>query len=120
MSRHLLRPILQMHTGNSQFVRPSLGAWTHHGLGSMKENLPGIVKITPATGFGGAQNYGSAFLPAHHQGTRIGSAKRPNAGAEVPNLEPKLSQEKQRAELDPIQTFNRSKLEPETYDPQVK
>ena len=111
---------LQMHTGSSQFVRPSLGAWTHYGLGSMNENLPGFVTITPASGFGGAQNYGSAFLPAHHQATRIGSAKRPITGAEVPNLKPKLSQEKQRAELDLIQTFNRAKLEQETYDPQVE
>ena len=44
----------------------------------------------------------------------------PIAGAEVPNLKPKLSQEKQRAELDLIQTFNRAKLEQETYDPQVE
>ncbi len=111
---------LQMHTGSSQFVRPSLGAWTHYGLGSMNENLPGFVTITPASGFGGAQNYGSAFLPAHHQGTRIGSAKRPIAEAKVPNLQPRTSPQRQRAELDLIQAFNQSKLDRERHDPQVE
>lgn len=111
---------LQMHTGSFQFVRPSLGAWTHYGLGSANENLPGFITITPASGLGGAQNYGSAFLPAHHQGTRIGTSKRPIAGAEVPNLKPRLDLEKQRAELDLIQSFNRSKLEREIQDPQVE
>jgi Protein of unknown function (DUF1501) len=110
---------VQMHTGSFQFVRPSLGAWTHYGLGSANENLPGFITITPASGLGGAQNYGSSFLPAHHQGTRIGTSKRPISGAEVPNLKPRLDLEKQRAELDLIQSFNRSKLEREIHDPQV-
>lgn len=111
---------LQMHTGSAQFVRPSLGAWTHYGLGSMNENLPGFVTLTPASGFGGAQNYGSAFLPAHHQGTRIGSSKRPIAGAEVANLKPRLDSKSQQKELNLIQSFNRSKLAREQQDPQVE
>lgn len=32
---------LKLHTGNSQFVRPSLGAWTLYGLGTVNENLRG-------------------------------------------------------------------------------
>ncbi len=111
---------MQMHTGSSQFVRPSLGAWTHYGLGSTNENLPGFVTITPASGNGGAQNYGSAFLPAHFQGTRIGSLNRPVLGAEIPNLKPKLDRVRQRSELDLIQAFNRTKLEREKHDPQVE
>jgi len=111
---------LKMHTGSSQFVRPSLGAWTHYGLGSMNENLPGFITITPASGFGGAQNYGSAFLPALHQGTRIGAEKRPIANAEMANLKPKLNATAQRAELDFIQALNRGKLAREQNDPQVE
>lgn len=111
---------LQMHTGSSQFVRPSLGAWTHYGLGSMNDNLPGFVTITPASGLGGAQNYGSSFLPAHHQGTRIGSAKRPIQDAKIPNLQPRLSPQQQRAELDLIQSFNRGKLAREKHAPQIE
>lgn len=111
---------MQMHTGSFQFVRPSLGAWVHYGLGSANENLPGFITITPTSGFGGAQNYGSSFLPAHYQGTRIGSNFRPIATAEVPNLKPRLDLDKQRAELDLIQSFNQSKLQHEGYDPQVE
>lgn len=65
---------VQMHTGNFQFVRPSLGAWTLYGLGTENENLPGFISINPPTGVGGAQNYGSAFLPAAFQGTRFNIA----------------------------------------------
>src|SRR4030095_7297087 len=95
---------LKLHTGNSQFVRPSLGAWTLYGLGTLNENLPGFITLTPLAQFGGAQNYGSVVLPAIYQATRIGSDNRPIAGAEVRNLETKLSPNAQRDELDLIQT----------------
>lgn len=62
---------IQMHTGNFQSVRPSLGAWTLYGLGSESQNLPGFISINPPTATGGAQNYGSAFLPAAFQGTKF-------------------------------------------------
>lgn len=62
-----------MHTGSFQFVRPSLGSWTLYGLGSDNENLPGFVTVNPPAG--SAQNYGSAFLPATHQGLRIGLSR---------------------------------------------
>ncbi|HBJ85365.1 MAG TPA: DUF1501 domain-containing protein, partial [Verrucomicrobiales bacterium] len=35
----------QLHTGTTQFVRPSLGAWTLYGLGTQNQNLPGFVTI---------------------------------------------------------------------------
>ena len=111
---------LRMHTGSSQFVRPSLGAWTHYGLGSLNENLPGFISLTPPSGFGGVQNYGSAFLPAIHQGTRIGADKRPVAGAQMANLAPRQSAAAQRAELDLVQAFNRAKLAREKVNPQVE
>ena len=64
------RALTQMHTGTAQFIRPSLGAWTLYGLGSENDSLPGFVSINPPAGT--AQNYGSAFLPAIYQGTKIG------------------------------------------------
>lgn len=111
---------LQMHTGSSQFVRPSLGAWTHYGLGSINKNLPGFITMTPASGFGGAQNYGSGFLPAHHQGTRLGTEKRPIKGVGLSNLDPILTKKNQLQELNLIQDLNRSKLEREKHAPQVE
>ncbi len=111
---------LKLHTGNSQFVRPSLGAWTLYGLGSTNENLPGYVTLTPPSQFGGAQNYGSAFLPAIYQATRIGGDARPIAGAEVRNLSTQLSPAAQRAELELVQALNREKLARDKFNPEVE
>mgnify|MGYP003668520579 FL=1 len=111
---------LRMHTGSSQFVRPSLGAWTQYGLGSLNENLPGFITLSPPSGLGGAQNYGSAFLPAQYQGTRIGVEKRPIANAQIANLTSSQSPAAQRAELDLVQSLNQSKLRREQRDPQVE
>ena len=101
---------LQMHTGSFQFVRPSLGAWTLYGLGTENENLPGFITLTPPAASGGAQNYGSSFLPAIYQGTRIGSDNRPIASAQIRNLKSPLNTDAQRAELDFVQTLNRATL----------
>ncbi len=112
--------MLKLHTGNSQFVRPSLGAWALYGLGSLNENLPGFVTLTPPSGFGGAQNYGSSFLPAMYQATRIGSDNRPIAGAEVRNLSTQLSPYAQRVELDLVQALNREKLGRDRINPEIE
>lgn len=111
---------LKMHTGSFQFVRPSLGAWSLYGLGTQNENLPGFISLTPPSAFGGAQNYGSAFLPAIYQGTRIGADNRPIAGAEVRNLASPLSVQAQRAELDLVQTLNREALQKDKVNPDVE
>lgn len=63
--------MLQMHTGHFQFVRPSMGAWSLYGLGTENQSLPGFISINPPTATGGAQNYGSAFLPAACQGAKF-------------------------------------------------
>lgn len=101
---------VKLHTGTSQVVRPSLGAWAHFGLGSLNDNLPGFITITPPRGFGGVQNYGSAFLPAIHQGMPVGQENRPISGATVPHLQSRDPQPVQRRELDLVQAINRSKL----------
>ncbi len=98
---------LRMHTGSSQFVRPSLGAWATYGLGTENENLPGFITIAPPNNVGGAQNFGSAFLPAIYQGTRIGAGGRFGSQAQVKNLQPPGTAQAQRLELDLIQTLNR-------------
>jgi hypothetical protein len=111
---------LNLHTGNVRLVRPSLGAWTTYGLGTVNENLPGFVTITPPSDVGGAQNYGSAFLPAIYQGTRIGAYNRPIARAEVKNLQPRISANAQRDVLDFAQNLNHEALSQEQYDPEVE
>jgi hypothetical protein len=95
--------VVQMHTGsaNAALTRPSLGAWLLYGLGSENQDLPGYITINPPPNFGGAVNYGSAFLPAHFQGTRI------NDRGELPNLKSATARSLQRKQLDLIQSFNR-------------
>ena len=78
--------LLRLHTGQANLVRPSVGAWVSYGLGCESDNLPAFITISPPRGHGGKQNYGSAFLPAIHQGTAIGSAEIPVSKAIVSNL----------------------------------
>ena len=112
---------LMMHTGHSQLVRPSLGAWTLYGLGTENENLPGFIAIKPVTRNGGPQNYGNAFLPPIYQGTRIGSEAAPVASAELGNIRnPRLDQAAQRMQLDLVQAMNRKLLERERVQPGVE
>jgi hypothetical protein len=94
--------VVQLHTGsaNAALTRPSMGAWLLYGLGSENQDLPGYVTINPPPNFGGAVNYGSAFLPAHFQGTRI------NDQGYMPNLKPPSEVALQRKQLDLIQALN--------------
>jgi len=109
------------HTGNFQFTRPSMGAWILYGLGTENQNLPGFITINPSQTLGGAQNYGSAFLPACYQGTRIG-----NMGQSVKNISikdiqsPHLNRAQQRRQIDFIQGLNRRHLGRRGVDPQVE
>lgn len=111
---------LQMHTGSAQFVRPSLGAWTVYGLGTENENLPGFVTLSPPSDLGGAQNYGSAFLPAANQATRIGSGRRPIALSGVRNLKAAMPADAQRRAIDLVQGMNREALGREGVSPDIE
>lgn len=77
---------LFLHCGSTNFVRPSMGAWVSYGMGSENRNLPAFVTIAPSLGNGGTRNFGSAFLPARHQGTAIGSAGQPARELRIRNL----------------------------------
>lgn len=103
--------LLRLHTGQANLVRPSVGAWVSYGLGRANENLPAFVTVSPPRGHGGVQNYGSAFLPAAHQGFAIGSAETPIKEAKVANVgSRRLSADDQRRQLEVIQQLNRTHL----------
>ena len=104
-----------LHIGSEMFVRPSMGAWVVYGLGSEAEDLPGFVTIDPIQDQGGAMNYGSAFLPATFQGTRLGTGS-----SGVPNLSGSLSESAQRKQLDFIQKANRRLLEKQPAHPEIE
>ena len=123
---------VQMHTGSFQFVRPSVGAWSLYGLGTENENLPGFITLNPPADNGGAQNYGSAFLPAICQGTKIGGAQLPDLYAELlkkdvapgppmKNIDNKsVSRDLQRAQIDLIRGLNERKMERDGFHPQIE
>ncbi|NBW97614.1 MAG: DUF1501 domain-containing protein [Planctomycetia bacterium] len=108
----------QLHTGATQFIRPSLGAWTLYGLGTENQNLPGFIVINPP--IAAARTFGSAFLPAVYQATRVGgtllprfAARRSGGGssAAVANIEsPLLDRAAQRSQLDLVQQLNAAQL----------
>jgi hypothetical protein len=95
--------VVQLHTGsaNAALTRPSMGSWLLYGLGTQNQDLPGYITINPSPNFGGAVNYGSAFLPAHYQGSRI------NDLGYMPNLKASAANTLQRRQLDFIQNLNR-------------
>ena len=112
---------LQMHTGEFRFVRPSVGAWTLYGLGTENQDLPGFITIKPEPQLGGAQNYGSAFLPAMYQGTRIGRRGQSLQNAQIGNLNnDQLDLTIQRDQLDLIQSMNQDLLTQQKIDPQIE
>jgi hypothetical protein len=115
---------IQMHTGSSQFIRPSMGAWTLYGLGTESENMPGFINLSATTGNGGAQKYGSAFLPGIYQGTaigRLGPFGRVVGDLKVNNAaNAKLSPGQQRAQLDFVQALNREQLARDGVNPQIE
>ena len=108
-----------MHTGSSQFVRPSIGAWTLYGLGTNNADLPGFVALGAPNG--NANHFGSGFLPAIYQGARFGTDSRRPGGnnrssrreskPKIPNIaNPKLDRELQRVQLNYVQSLNKAKL----------
>lgn len=108
--------VVALHTGNENFVRPSVGAWVTYGLGSEAESLPGFVTINPIADKGGAANYGSAFLPATFQGTRLSSAARG-----LPNIRNRtLSGNDQRRQLDFVQQANRRLLKQNSDNSEIE
>ncbi|MDV6030162.1 MAG: DUF1501 domain-containing protein [Phycisphaera sp. RhM] len=103
--------LLKLHTGSDQFVRPSMGSWLVYGLGTENENLPAFVTICPTLAHGGVNNWGTAFLPAHCQGTPIGNASLPATAAKVKHIRnDRIAPDLQRRQLDLIASMNREHL----------
>ncbi|MEM9015893.1 MAG: DUF1501 domain-containing protein [Verrucomicrobiota bacterium] len=101
---------LFLHTGATNLVRPSMGAWISYGLGSDNENLPAFVTVNPPANKGGPRNYANAFLPAFHQGTVLGTPGNPNAKPEIRNLSNPLSKEAVLREHEFLDQLNRAQL----------
>jgi uncharacterized protein (DUF1501 family) len=90
-----------------------MGAWISYGLGSENENLPSFITINPTLGHGGVQKFGSDFLPAEHQATRIGSISGGISNLKNPELSPKAV----RDQLDLAKSLNEGYLAEVGHDP---
>jgi hypothetical protein len=104
--------LLELHTGSDTFIRPSMGSWITYGLGSENSSMPGYLTICPTQSHGGANNFGSAFLPAPYAGTSIGSVGIASKDAKIPFISnSETPREIQRKEIDYTQVLNRKQLE---------
>ena len=106
---------LFLHCGSTSFIRPSLGSWVSYGLGTENENLPGFVSLAPLTSSGGARNFGSAFLPAAHQGTPI---RKNDTIRNLKNAD--LSKNEQLRQLNFMQRLNAEQLKGGNRDSELE
>ncbi len=98
-----------MNTGSILTGRPCLGSWVSYGLGTENQNMPAFVVMPDPAGWvkGGAPAWGSAFLPAAHQGTLVRGGTSPVLHLETPKG---VSDTQQRRTLDFINQANREHL----------
>ena len=112
---------LMLHTGEGVTIRPSLGAWTLYGLGTDNENLPGFITLSTSTYHGGAQNYGSAFLPATYQGTAVGDGNSAPRDRTIRNLKSETySPALQRLQLDLLNKSNSAHSQTRDHDKRLQ
>lgn len=89
---------------------PSAGSWVSYALGSESDDLPTFVVLPDHRGLAsnGAKNWGTAFLPAQHQGTLI----RPGNETPIANLHAPessfITSESDRAGLNLLDQLNAS------------
>jgi hypothetical protein len=79
-------------------------------LGTENANLPSFITINPTLGHGGVGNWASAFLPASHQGTRIGGGGTPVDKATIAHLGGAWDPAVQRPQLDLLGDLQREHL----------
>jgi hypothetical protein len=98
---------LFLHTGSTNLIRPSVGAWVNYGLGTENQDMPGFVSLSPSMANGGPRNFGNAFLPATYQGTAIGRPGIKGKEIGIKNLQNQSrSSEQQKRQFDLVQALN--------------
>ena len=98
---------LFLHTGSTNLIRPSMGAWVNYGLGTENRDLPGFVSLSPSMSNGGPRNYGNAFLPPTYQGTPVGRAGMKATEIKINNLlNPERSPQRKKRQFDLLQAMN--------------
>jgi hypothetical protein len=77
-----------LHTGVPIEIRPTLGSWLVYGLGSMNENLPAYIDITPTD-----PNRPTGFLPGNFGGTAVNRPDKNSPKLAWENLAPHFSEQ---------------------------
>ncbi len=113
--------LMLMNCGDGRLVRPSLGSWVTYGLGTENQNLPGFIAMCP----GGlpiteTANWRSAFLPGAYQGTYI-DTQHEDIERLITNIRNReLPLDRQRAQIDLLQTLNEQHLAARGSDPALE
>lgn len=111
--------VYQMNTGSILMGKPSFGSWVSYGLGTENSNLPAFVVMPdPGGGLkGGPPAWGSAFLPAAHQGVPMRPGNTP-----ILDLKPPagVSSERQRAMLNLVRDMNAAHSEARGLDTRLE
>jgi hypothetical protein len=107
----------RMLTGHQLPGRPSMGAWSSYGLGSMNNNFPDYVALVSKMERPSDQPlyeyyWGSGFLPSQYQGVKLRSAKEPVLYLNDPKGMPKAQR---RSMLDSLKSMNQEHYE-KTHD----
>ncbi|MFN7647181.1 MAG: DUF1501 domain-containing protein [Acidobacteriota bacterium] len=110
----------QVLTGHQLPGRPTLGAWTSYGLGSVNKNLPDYLVLLSKMQRPSDQPlydhyWGSGFLPSRYQGVKLRNAKDPVLYLRDPEGLPRPLR---RQMLDGLAALNQRRLE-ETGDPEI-
>ncbi len=106
---------LFFHTGHGRMGRPSFGAWTTYGLGTVNENLPAYVVLKDGPPAAGTSVWSSGFLSSRHQGVEFRKGKQPIFYLDSPN---NTSPEERRDVVDAIKQLNSSAYE-RYQDPEI-
>ena len=99
--------VCQMNTGSTLAGRPSMGSWVTYGLGTENANLPGFVVMQDmprSQVAGGPRNWGTGFMPAVYQGTRLDSGAEPIANLKTPAEVGPRRQQRQARTAGPAQS----------------
>src|SRR5205823_3352853 len=102
-------------TGEQAFSRPSMGSWLMYGLGTVNQNLPGFVVVSPAEVFQGAQLWASSFLPSAYQGMLVRDLKNPIANLHTGSGDAQSQQDK----LDALRQLNEFHKRNRAFDSQL-
>jgi hypothetical protein len=95
-------------TGSEIPGKPSIGSWLSYGLGSLNDDLPSFVVLTPRSAGGQAlftRMWSSGFLPSKHTGVALRSAGDPVLFIQNP---PGVTSADRRVMLDALSQLNAS------------